>query len=72
MDSTAASTPANPPQCHCRACNQVMDAKFQIGSARIPGHFIVTCTNSACWMHEYTFTDSYYPSVDLADYQPAA
>lgn len=70
MTPSAASSPTTP-QCHCRACNQVMDAKFQIGTARVPGQFIVTCTNPACWMRDYTFGERYYPSVDLAQYRAA-
>jgi len=67
--STAAVPEA--PCCPCRACGQVMEAKYQPGLLPDrPGHFHVTCWNAACWMNGYTLADVNYPTVDLAQYVP--
>ncbi|MEO8608933.1 MAG: hypothetical protein ABI690_13665 [Chloroflexota bacterium] len=63
---------SNPPACTCRACGQPMAAAHQPGSGKVVDHFILTCTNPACWMLDYTFSDRSYPTVQLADYRPAA
>lgn len=61
--------PVAVPECRCRVCGQVMEAKYQPGpEADRPGYFILTCWKPDCAMNGYTLAEKTYAEVDLASY----
>lgn len=60
------------PECPCRVCGQVMEAKYQKGYPEDrPGHFLLTCWQPGCAMHGYTLSDRNYATRDLTAYLEA-
>jgi hypothetical protein len=56
----------------CRCCGEHIEPKWQPGSGRRAGCWLLTCTNEACALCNYTFSTARYNDLDLTPYLESA
>jgi hypothetical protein len=56
----------------CRCCGEHIEPRWQLGSGRRAGCWLLTCTNQSCALCNYTFSTDRYNDLDLTPYLETA